>query len=143
MDIVLSDDPNFVWHGRVSLKSHTKAKTNGTIEIEVDAEPYKHTKTSSVEDVEWDTFDFNNGIMQNLKDIAIDGNRAVEVIGYSVKTVPVIEVTGAVSVTYNGITTVLEEGRNKILYISIKEGVNTLLFSGNGSVSIEFRGGSL
>ena len=81
-----------------------------------------------------------HGIFNN---IAIDGNRAVEVIGYSVKTVPVIEVTGAVSVTYNGITTVLEEGRNKILYISIKEGVNTLLFSGNGSVSIEFRGGSL
>lgn len=143
MNIVLSDDPNFMWHGRVSVKSHTKASTNGKIEIEVDAEPYKYTKMSSVEDVEWDTFDFNNGIMQNLNDIAIDGDRVVSVYGYSSKAVPVIEVTGTMSVTYNGITTVLEEGKNKVLYIIIKEGVNTLSFSGNGKVSIEFRGGSL
>lgn len=143
MDVILDDDPAFIWHGRVNVKSHKKDCRTGTIEIEVDADPYKYSRFTSLEDVEWDSFDFNEGIMQCLKDIPVEGRTEVEVIGYRKNVVPVIHVTGTIRVVWNGITTILPEGENKILNVVIREGSNILTFIGNGVVSIEFRGGSL
>lgn len=143
MDIVLDDDPFYTWHGRVSVKSYKRGKSNGTIEIEVDASPYKYSRFATDQEVEWDTFDFTNGILQCLKNIVVDGTTEVKAVGYAENTVPVISVTGTVSVTYDGITTALPEGKNKILSITIREGENTLIFTGKGTVTIEYRGGSL
>lgn len=126
-----------------TLKSYKRGKNNGTIEIEVDASPYKYSRFATDQEVEWDTFDFTNGILQCLKDIAVDGTTEVKAVGYAENTVPVISVTGTVSVTYDGITTALPEGKNKILSITIREGENTLIFTGKGTVTIEYRGGSL
>ena len=143
MDIVLDDDSGFVWHGRVSVLKHARTSGIDTIEVEVDAEPYKYSKTSSLEDITWDDFNLESGIMQSFEDIAVDGTKKVEVFGYRKNVVPVIIVAGTISVIYNGITTALSSGRNKVLHIVIKEGVNTLTFTGSGTVSIELVGGSL
>lgn len=143
MDIVLDDDPGFVWHGRVSVKKHARTSGIDTIEVEVDAEPYKYNKTSSLEEVAWDDFDLETGIMQSFKDIAVEGTQEVEVFGYRKSVVPVIIVAGTIFVTYNGKKTALSQGRNKVLHIVIKEGKNILSFTGSGTVSIEFVGGSL
>lgn len=143
MDIVLDDDSGFVWHGRVSVRKHARINEIDTIEVEVDAEPYKYSKTSSLEDVEWDEFNLETGILQSFKDIAVEGTQEVEVFGYRKNVVPVIIVAGTISVTYNGKITALSQGRNKVLHIVIKEGKNTLTFTGSGTVSIEFTGGSL
>lgn len=41
MAVTLDDDPDWYYHGRVSVKDFNWKKGIGTIEIEVDAEPYK------------------------------------------------------------------------------------------------------
>lgn len=145
MDIVLEDDPAYIWHGVVSVKEQFKKKTIGTIEVEVDAEPYKYSKFTSTDDVEWDSFDFNNGIMQNLNNILVSDVKEVSFYGYRKSVVPVFMVTesSTISVIFNGKETQLNCGENKILDIVIKEGINTLTFKGEGLVEIRFRGGSL
>lgn len=143
MNIVFEDDPCYRWHGRVNVFAHSKMKSIGTIDIEIDTEPYKYTIKNSLEEVTWDDFNLETGIMQTFKDIAVEGTQEVEVFGYRKNVVPVIIVAGTISVTYNGKTTALSQGRNKVLHIVIKEGKNTLTFTGSGTVSIEFAGGSL
>lgn len=143
MDIIMDDDPAFIWHGRVTVKNQDKYCRTGKIEIEVDADPYKYSRFTSLEEKEWDSFDFENDIMQCLKDVEINGDTEIEVIGYRKNVLPVIYAAGTVSVVCNGTKTELAEGKNKILNIVIKEGRNIFHFSGKGTISIEFRGGSL
>jgi hypothetical protein len=46
-------------------------------------------------------------------------------------------------VTYNGITYDLPKGKSKVFDIWLGMGDNILIFTGNGTVSIDYRGGSL
>lgn len=143
MSVILPDDQSFVWTGRVHIRENDKKLSIGEIEVELDAEPYKMCKYSSLEEVEWDSFDLDAGVMQRLKDIEVSGTKKVTVIGYRKRVVPVFIVAGTISITVGDITWELTRERNKILDISIVEGVNEFTFSGQGVVSIEFRGGSL
>lgn len=143
MDIIMDEDAGFIWHGRVNVKEQKKDGRVGTIEIEVDAAPYKQNRFTSIEEGEWDTFDLQTGIMQCLKDLEINGKTQIEVFGYRQNVVPVIHSEGTVSLICNDIPIALDEGKNKFLNVVIKEGKNILLFEGTGIVSIEFRGGSL
>ena len=47
------------------------------------------------------------------------------------------------SVEFEDVTYDLSDGENRILYIIIKDGDNILSFAGNGTVSIDYRGGRL
>lgn len=143
MAVILPDDLSFIWMGRVKIKENTKKLSIGKIEIELDAEPYKQSKNTSLEEVEWDSFDLDVGIMQCFKDIEVSGTKEVVIVGYRKRVVPVMIAAGTISVTVKGITVELSEGRNKVLDIAIEEGVNKFTFSGEGVVSVEFRGGSL
>ena len=59
------------------------------------------------------------------------------------KVVPVITVSSAMDVVFNGVTYGLSEGDNRVLNIILSEGENKLTFNGTGTVTIKFRGGSL
>ena len=59
------------------------------------------------------------------------------------KTYPTITTTAAMSVTWEGKTYNLVEGVNKVYDLILNEGENILTFKGNGSVLIDYVGGSL
>ena len=46
-------------------------------------------------------------------------------------------------VKFEGATYDLPDGNVRVLNIVIRQGENTLLFSGNGTVSVDYRGGRL
>ena len=46
-------------------------------------------------------------------------------------------------VTFNGTTYDLPDGTTRVVNIVTKAGANTLVFTGNGTVSIDYRGGRL
>ena len=56
---------------------------------------------------------------------------------------PMITVSKDMTVTFEGNTYNLKTGTNKIYEILISEGENTLTFTGTGTVSIDYTGGSL
>ena len=49
--------------------------------------------------------------------------------------------TAQVWLTYGSVSCLLPEGRSTVPDIIIREGVNTLQFTGTGSVSVEYREG--
>ena len=143
MKIRLSDDLNFYYIGRVKVKEYITETLLKNIEIECDVEPYKYDINSSLDDWLWDPFDFESGIINQTKDIKVEGSKEVIIYGRRKKVIPKITCDNELQVIFNSKTYNLLPGTQKVLNIEICEGMNTLKFIGNGTVSIEYKGGSL
>ena len=141
--IILDDDPGFYYIGRAEINQFKTEKTIGKISINCDVEPYKYDINSSLDDWLWDPFNFENGVINYTKDIKVEGKRKVTIYGRRKKIIPKITCDNELQVIFNSNTYNLLSGTQRILNIEICEGINTLEFVGNGTVSIEYRGGSL
>ena len=115
----------------------------GIITIDCDVEPYKYDITSSDEDWLWDSFCFESGIINETKDLKVDGELEIIIYGRRKKVIPKITCDNPIQVVFNSNTYNLSTGTQKVLNIQICEGENELKFIGTGTISIEYRGGSL
>ncbi len=106
-------------------------------------EPYKYELFSSLEDWLWDSFDFETGVIREYKDLVVNGSLTVDVPGTRKEVLPTITASAAMQVEWKGIRYDLLAGVNKIYAISIPEGDQKLIFYGNGTISIDYRGGIL
>ena len=118
-------------------------KDSSKIVLSGDVDPYKHELYSSLDDWIWDTFNFETGIIREYKDIQVDGSYELMIPGLRKRIVPTIECSAPMQVTYNNRTYSLLDGKNKVFDIWIGEGENFLTFIGTGTVSVDYRGGSL
>ena len=145
LKIILDEDSSFYYYGRLTVNNFKSNKSTGTISIEAEVEPYKYDLYSSLEDWLWDSFNFETGIIYELKEIKIIEKKQVTIVGRRQKSVPTIDVidTENMIVEFENNKYSLNKGKQRVLNIEIKEGENVLNFYGNGTVSIEYRGGSL
>ena len=145
--IILDEDPDYIYKGRVQVNEWKSNKRTATIVIEGNVEPYKLEKFGSLENWEWDSFNFETGIIREYKDIVVEERLTLEIQGTRKTVVPTIIVTSSdgsgMNVRFNNKYYRLDDGKNMIPYISIVAGNNTLVFEGNGTVSVDYRGGRL
>lgn len=143
MNIRLSKDLNFYYVGKVSVG---KYEVNGIIReivINCDVEPYKYDLTSSDEDWLWDPFNFEDGIINETKDLVVSGTLEIKIYGRRKRVVPKFVCNTSMQLIFNSVTYNLSSGTNYSPDIEIVEGENKLKFVGNGKVTVEYRGGSL
>lgn len=147
MKIILDEDPDFYYIGRVSVNEWKSSEKYSTIVIDGEVEPYKHELFGSLDDWEWDSFNFENGIIREYKNLTVDGNLTFAIEGRRKKVIPTFIVESddgsGLKVRYNGTEYSLPDGSSRILNIVLNAGNNTLYFTGNGNVSIDYRGGRL
>jgi predicted phage tail component-like protein len=147
MQIVFDDDPDFYYTGRLSVNDWQSDKTTATIVIEGNVEPYKMEQFSSVDDWEWDSFDFESGVIREYGQLVVEDTLTLNVVGRRKKVIPVFNVVltdgNTMNVSYKGTTYNLQNGSNRILNIVLSEGDNVLTFIGIGTVSVDYRGGRL
>ena len=143
MQIVLSEDQGFYYKGKVKVKDYDKYSLVHQIEIECNVEPYKYDLFSSAEDWEWDPFDFETGIINETKDLEVNGELEVTILGRRMKVVPIFVCENPLQLIFKGQTYNLPAEESYSPDIEICEGENALKFIGNGIVTIEYRGGSL
>lgn len=143
MRIIFDDDQAFYWLGRVTVGDLKPKKTIAEITIKATVDPYKYNITTSEEDWLWDPFDFEFGIINETANLVIDGSREVVIIGGQRWENPIITSDTGMTVTFNDVTYEINEGSQVLYDIIIEEGENTLIFNGNGTVSINYVGGSL
>lgn len=137
-------DASFYYKGRVTVKPNSKKGRICGVKAICDCYPYKLEKYSTLEDVEWDFINFETDILQYLGNIHVSGTLPVTVIGMQMEVVPVFYLhEGSLTVAHQGIEYELSEGKNKFLGIKIVEGENEFILTGEGEVSIEYRGGCL
>lgn len=140
---ILEDDPNFFYEGRFKLNQWRSNPSFSTITIDYSVGPYKKSVIGTLDDWLWDTFDFEYGIIQDFKDMVVNGSLTIELIGLIQPVVPTFTTSEAMQVTWNDRTFPLPKGFSVVHDIEVREGKNVFTFTGNGTVSLEYRGGSL
>jgi hypothetical protein len=147
MKATLEDDPSFYYQGRFSVNEWKSEQHNSKIVIDYEVSPYKYEAFSSLEDWEWDTFNFETDIVRDYKDLRVDGTYELVIIGRRMSVTPVFEVKSddgkGMTVTFKGKSYDLPDGTSRIVNIITGEGNNKLTFKGNGTVSVDYRGGCL
>lgn len=145
--IVLDNDPGYYYDGLVTVDNKKTNAVFAEITIIAQCQPYKMERFSSLEDWEWDSFNFETGIIREYKEIRVDGSLTFTIEGRRKTVVPAFTVISddgsGLQVRFNGTTYDLPDGTSRVLNIVIKNGTNNLYFTGNGTVSIDYRGGRL
>lgn len=147
MKVILDEDPAFYYIGRVKVDKWKSSEKFSTIVVSAEVDPYKYELASSLEDWEWDSFNFEEGIIREYKGLEVDGSLDFTVPGRRKKVIPsfiVVSEDGAgLDVEFEGSTYHLPDGTDRVLNIAIGEGCGLLHFTGHGTVDIDYRGGKL
>lgn len=117
---------------------------SSVIPVTMTASPYRIERITSVENWLWDPFDLDTGIARGYIDLPVETPTEYIIIGSYMPVSPVFDVTGEdIGLYYHDTFYELPEGRSSVLGLTLDPGENSLIFTGEGSVSIEFRGGWL
>lgn len=143
MKAVLEDDPAHYYEGRFSVNQWKSDKYYSLITIDYNVYPYKRKVTSTVDDWLWDPFSFETGIITYFKDLTVNGTLEVRIYGYRELVVPEIISSSDMTVQFEGEAYQIKTGSNIIEEIVIEPGEQLLTFIGNGTVTINYRGGEL
>ena len=144
MKATLEDDPEYYYEGRFSVNAWKSEAQWSQIVIDYDVGPYKKSLNDDGADWLWDTFNFETGIIREYKNMIVRNSLSVTVYNDLMESVPVLVVSASgMTVNFEGRTYLLSKGVNKINDIVLKSGENTLLFTGNGTVTIEYTEGRL
>ena len=141
---ILEDDPAYFYEGRFSVNQWKSDKDYSQIVINYNVGPYKKEVNNTGSDWLWDPFNFETGIIRNYKNLSVLMTLTVVVEGDIMDSIPLIIASASgMLVTYEGNTYNLAKGANTIPQIVLHSGENTLVFTGQGTITIENTGGRL
>lgn len=139
----LEDEPEYYYEGRLSLEDYKPGKNYSTLSIHYVLHPYKLSLRTTADSYVWDTFNFETGYAIDLQ--AVDIPATIDLYGGRMRTGMIITTTdaGATVSLNNGESVALSQGVNHLEDLIPLEGHNTLTFTGTGSVTVQYREGSL
>lgn len=149
MKAYLEDDRYFYYEGRFEVNKWESDKWWSKITIDYDVYPYKKEPNTSLEPWLWNRFDFEYGIIRDYSELVVKWvyPLRLEILGRQEPIVPEITVdsdSGSGMTLMVGFKTYeLSEGVNVNPNIVIGEENVTLVFIGNGTVSVNYQGGML
>lgn len=121
--IIEPDDPEHYFYGRLKIKSPENNIAYAEFSIEVTCEPWRYALNETIRQIT---------VNNNTTDIVVNN--------HGVKTLcPTISVEGTINVIYNGKTVILNSGTYKISDVKLRQGINVIGISGNGSVTFTYR----
>lgn len=121
MQIVLDDDAEWYYIGRISVSEWKAEKSIGRLTIDCDCEPYKIKRTETVVQA------------------VVDGETSVILPNSKKTVVPTIDITGEISLTYGTNFYTLSAGRYDLPAVKLTEGENIVLLSGAGTATFTYR----
>ena len=123
--IVLDEDPDWYYVGRLSVSPYTSDKHIGKIDIEADCEPYKYKKDETV----------ISKVVSNSETIVLPNSRK--------RVIPTIKTTAPMQFAFGGRTTQVNAGTFLIPTLELVEGNNEVTVTGTGTVTFSYREGGL
>lgn len=149
MRAILEDEPDYYYEGRFQVNAWKSDKNYSRISIEYNVSPYKYSIFGSLDDWLWHTFNFETGIIRYYKNLQVNGTLTINVVGMTMPTPLNVTSSRPMKVEQRFdedervITASIPAGTSVIQEIIFYEGNNYLTFIGNGTISIDFRGGIL
>lgn len=125
MQIVLDEEPNFYYSGRVSVKEWLSDKAIGKITIECDCNPYKLKNDKTV----------ITNTVSTEKTVVLSNLRK--------HVVPLFKSDAEMTIEFNGNSFSMSAGESRFPSIVLREGESTLKLKGNGTVTIEYQEGGI
>lgn len=125
MKIVLDEDPDFYYSGRVSVKEWLADKSIGKITIECDCDPYKLKKDKT--------------IVSNIVSV----EKTVILSNLRKHVVPIFMSSAEIRIEFKGNSYSMSAGEARFPAIVLKEGETELKLKGNSTVTIEYQEGGL
>ena len=122
MQIVLDDDAEWAYFGRITVSEWKAEKSIGKLTIDCDCEPYKARFGDTV------VYQLVSGTEESV--YLPNGRKSV---------VPVIDITGNVNLTFGESFWALSEGRYELPALKLTNGNNTVVVGGNGTATFTYR----
>lgn len=145
--LTLDNDQAYYWRGRVYIVDFDRFRGLGSFTLSVpDAEPYKYSVAASNEPWLWDPFNFETDMITYQGAWVINGTQSHIIPAGTMPTTPQFLVTNLTSLTmtYNSDTFTFVAGTNVFPEVIINGDDDvTLTFSGQGTVQLIYRSGSL
>ncbi len=141
--MTLDSEPDHYYLGRFEIDTVKENEYVHEYSIAGTVEPFKYECISSVEPWKWDSFNFETGVIREYGGIRVDGEKVLIIPGTSMPVVPVIVTDSEMEVHFNEAVYPLGEGENRVYGIQLLQGENELTFIGTGTVSVDYRGGTL
>ena len=146
IQVIPDDDPGYYYICRLNLSSTKSDPVLSQFVLTGTSDPYKYDVQTSIEDWLWDPFNFETGVIRELKDIQITADsKMVEILGSGLDVVPIFAVTASndLALSYGGKSYPLPVGNTRLPEVRVGGTTQTLTFTGTGTLSIDFRGRSL
>lgn len=148
--LTFDNDLAYYWIGRCHIEGFDRMREMGTFTITIpNADPYKYNVVAFNEDWLWDPFNFETGYVTEATEHTITSHTEISIPAGLMPVSPTIIVTNIVdylTVQKYGDARVinLTLGENKVYAITVNDtDESILMFEGNGTFSINYRGGSL
>ena len=149
--IIFDNDPEHYWTGRATIKNFDRNRELGTFTLSMPkADPYKYAITDSTENWLWDTFNFETGIIDEGAEITIEAPSSMQSYTITKGGMPFVPVILVSQMGETGITMkvgtetyTLLKGKNRFGDLVVDQKDVTLTFTGQGTVTIQYRRRSL
>ena len=143
MTINFDEDIAYFYKGRVSVTGYEVTNYGGIIHLGAKCDPFKYTYNTTAEDWLWDPFDFEDGYINDLNNVTVDGTLDVTLVALKAKIYPKVTSNAQMDVTFRGVTIRIPVGTTTLYDFDLVEGENTLTFTGYGIITVDYRGGRL
>lgn len=144
MRVVIDEDSNYYYTGRVKVNSFASNKNTATIVVDGHFDPYKKSMIANSERWLWDPFCFETDIARDYDELVVSGATDFTIVGSRLPVTPAFVVSSSMTLTFDGNTYTLEPGAARsVPTIVLRDKEYTMRFTGNGTVSIKFEVGSL
>lgn len=136
-------DRSFYWVGRFEVDTQKSDCFMSKITITGNVDPYKYDIEDGSESWKWDPFSFRTGIIRNYSKRQINGSGTITIIGRRKRVNPTIITDAEMTVACEGQVISLQPGATVAYELQLGEGRHDLTFTGTGTVTVLYRGGSL
>lgn len=143
-EIILDDEPDYVYTGRLKLNEWRSEEHWSVVVIEYNIDPYRRRKSVSVEDWLWDdlTFDSTAYLIYYGRFNVVDKTIRNIYNPSSVSQPLYVSLTSDMNVYWYGTSVDLTAGIEINTGISLGTGDNLITFTGNGTVTILYEKGA-
>lgn len=123
-EIILDDDPEYCYTGRLSVSGFDPDKVTSGVTITASVEPYK------------------TRLKATIRSVTVSGSRTERISVSRKPVIPLITASTAMKMTFGGVAYDLAAGENTIPDVILyHDADNTFVFTGDGNVTLEYREG--
>ena len=123
--VILDDDPNFYYIGRLKVSPFNSEKAVGSLSVEADCEPYK--------------YNLEKTIVQK----AINGSATITLMNGRKRVVPEIATTTPMTISFGGGSWSAGAGTFRIPELELVQGENVVGVTGTGTITFTYQEGNL